>query len=94
MAMLPKGFTAHSTEPKYEQSAKVSSEGRAGGAPKHNAEGYKSFEIGTYSDGWSDAAKSEDTKRGGTDHNTEKAYSEISLVINEQEAYSRDWSGK
>jgi hypothetical protein len=93
MAMLPAGFTQFSTQGSYESSEKVPSEGRNGG-PKHNADGYKSMDIGSYSDGWSDAAKSESTKYGGTDHNTSKAPSNVSLAINEPAAYSRDWSGK
>ncbi len=95
MAMLPAGYKQFSTQGSYETGEKVSdAKSRGGGAPKHNAAGYKSFETGTYTDGVSDAAKSEDTKKGGTDANTSKAPSDISLATNEPAAYSRDWSGK
>lgn len=93
MAMLPAGFKSHTTEAKYEQSSKTPVDGR-GGPPTHNAEGYKQMNIGQYSDGWSDAAKGEDMKKGGTDDNTSKAPPEVSLAISEPAVYSRDWSGK
>ena len=93
MAMLPDGFKSFSTQGSYETSEKVTSEGR-GGAPKHNPEGYHPLHIGPsgYGSNVSDAAKSEDTKKGGTDHNTSKAPAEVSLAISEPAAYSRDWS--
>ena len=94
MAMLPAGFKSFSTQGSYETSEKVSSEGRGGGAPKHNPEGYKSMDIGTYTDGVSDAAKSESSKKGGTDHNTSSAPAEVTLVTSSPTVYSRDWSGK
>lgn len=93
MAMLPAGYKSFSTQGSYEQGEKAPTD-RRGPPPKHNPEGYKQMNIGVYSDGVSDAAKSEDTKKGGTDQNTSKAPSDISLAINEPAVYSRDWSGK
>jgi hypothetical protein len=89
MAMLPAGFKTHSTQGTYEQSSKVTVDGR-GGPPTHNADGYKQMDIGKYTDGVSDAAKGSETVKG--DANEEKAYAEITLVTSSPTVYSRDWS--
>ena len=103
MAMLPAGFTPNIVldgSPKnYEKSESYGGTEGRGGPPKHNPEGYKQDASGTtdggaYSPLWRDAAKSEGTKKGGTDHNTSKAPSDVGLAISEPAAYSRDWSGK
>jgi len=95
MAMLPEGYSPSIVldgSPKnYEGSVPGYGTHEArGGAPKHQAEGYKlDFSgvdgTGNYSPDTSDASKGSEKVPG--DKTT-------TLAIKEPAAYSRDWSGK